>query len=184
MIVQVQHWVQLECKCENRVQLWQWMREFKYRWTKIIASGPMIMHHQSKLFPKMKFGLFFLQPSSIHGWTSAFLLTVHRFCGVIERRLRHFLPRWLKTGWQSVISQGKIPWNTPPWLGIEPRPQGGQTVSYSTELSWLDIHVLFMTKLSQDHLECLFLKIRLMGRFYNNPKFQQFRSSMRKHFAH
>jgi len=34
-----------------------------------------------------------------------------------------------------VISQGKIPWNTPPWLGIEPGPRGGQTVSYPTELS-------------------------------------------------
>ena len=32
---------------------------------------------------------------------------------------------------------GKIPWNTPPWRGIKPGPQGGQTVSYSTELSWL-----------------------------------------------
>jgi len=48
---------------------------------------------------------------------------------------------------------GKIPWNTPPWSGIEPGPQegqtksypiglprprplGGQTVSYPTELSW------------------------------------------------
>jgi len=37
----------------------------------------------------------------------------------------------------AVISQGKIPWNTPPWLGIEPGPRGGQTVSYPTELSWL-----------------------------------------------
>jgi len=44
---------------------------------------------------------------------------------------------WLRTGWQSAISQGKISWNTPPWLGTEPGPRGGQTVSYSTELSWL-----------------------------------------------
>jgi len=42
----------------------------------------------------------------------------------------------LKTGWQNAISQGKILWNTPPWLGIEPGPQGGQTVSYPAELSW------------------------------------------------
>jgi len=66
-----------------------------------------------------------------------FCLTVHRLCSVSEGRLGHFLPHWLRTGWQSVISQGKIPWNTPPWLGIEPGPQVGQTVSYSTELSWL-----------------------------------------------
>ena len=26
----------------------------------------------------------FYQPSSVRGWTSAFLLTVYRFCGVIE----------------------------------------------------------------------------------------------------
>ena len=84
------------------------------------------------------FFCFFNQPSSISGWTSAFLLAVHKLCGVIiEGRLSHFLPRWLRTGWQSAISQGKIFWNTPPWLGIEPGPRGGQTVSYPTELSWL-----------------------------------------------
>ena len=63
--------------------------------------------------------LFFNQPSSVRGWTSAFLLAVHRL-----GRLGHFLPRWLRTSWQSAISQGKIPWNTPPWLGIEPGPWG------------------------------------------------------------
>ena len=67
----------------------------------------------------------------------SFLLAVHRLCGVFEGRLNHFLPHWLRTGWQSAISQGKISWNTPPWLGIELGPWGGQTVSYPTELSWL-----------------------------------------------
>ena len=66
---------------------------------------------------------FFYQPLSARGWTSAFLLAVHRMCGVIEGRLSHFLPRWLRTGWRSAISQGKIPWNTLPWLGIEPVPR-------------------------------------------------------------
>ena len=28
---------------------------------------------------------------SVRGWTSAFLLAVHRLCGVIEGRLSHFL---------------------------------------------------------------------------------------------
>jgi len=51
----------------------------------------------------------FYQPSSVRGWTLAFLLAVHRLCGVMEERLSHFLPRWLRTGWQSVISQGKNP---------------------------------------------------------------------------
>ena len=39
----------------------------------------------------------------------AFLLTVHRLCGFVEGRLSHFLQHWLRTGWQSVISQGKNP---------------------------------------------------------------------------
>jgi len=65
---------------------------------------------------------------SVHGWTSAFLLDVHKLCGAIEGRLSHFPPRWLRTGWHSVIRQGKIPWNTPPQLGIESGPQEGQTV--------------------------------------------------------
>ena len=64
------------------------------------------------------------QSLSVHDWTSACLLNVHRLCGAIEARLSHFLSRWLRTDWQRVISQGKIPWNTPPWLGIEPWPWG------------------------------------------------------------
>jgi len=65
---------------------------------------------------------FSYQPSSVRGRTLAFLLAVHGLCGVIEGRLNHFLLHWLRTGWQSVISQGTIPWNTPPWLEIEPGP--------------------------------------------------------------
>ena len=46
-------------------------------------------------------------------------------------RLSHFLPRcwesWVGRVWSA---QEKIPWNTPPRPGIEPRPQGGQTVRY------------------------------------------------------
>jgi len=51
---------------------------------------------------------FLFQPLSVHGWTSAFVLDVHRLCSAIEARLSHFQPRWLRAGWQSVISQGKI----------------------------------------------------------------------------
>jgi len=68
------------------------------------------------------YGRFFFQPSFIHGWTSAFCLHVQR-C------------RWREIGpFSATLSQrglaehdypGK---NTPPWLGIEPGPQGGQTV--------------------------------------------------------
>jgi len=39
-------------------------------------------------------------------------------CGTIDERLSH----WVRTGWQSVISQRKIPCNTPPRPGIEPGP--------------------------------------------------------------
>ena len=95
---------------------------------------PLSVHKAFKSF------IFFYQPLSVRGWTSAFLLDFHRLCGAIEGRLSHFLPHWLRTGWQSMTSQGIIPWNTPPWLGIEPGPRGGQTVSYihsPTELSWL-----------------------------------------------
>ena len=97
----------------------------------LVTSCPLYMY--------VHFLFCFYQPSSVHSWTSAFLLAVHRSSGVIEGRLSHFLPRWLRTGWQSVISQGKIPWNTTPWLGIEPEPRGWQTVSYPTVLSRLVI---------------------------------------------
>ena len=69
--------------------------------------------------------------SSCHG-------AIHRLCGVNEGRLSHFLPRWLRTGWRSMISLGKIPWNAPPRLGIEPRPRGGQTVRFILPLSYHD----------------------------------------------
>ena len=39
--------------------------------------------------------------------SSAFLLDVHRSCGAVEGRLSHFLPRWLRTGWQGVINREK-----------------------------------------------------------------------------
>ena len=84
---------------------------------------------------------FFYQPSSVRGWTSAFLLTVHRLCGVIEGRLSHFLPRWLRTDWQSA--------------GIEPGPRRGQwaiPLSYHDWLSALDVCIsTTMMRLMQIH---------------------------------
>ena len=57
----------------------------------------------------------------------SFLLDIHRLWGVIEGgRLSHFLPRWLRAGWQRVISQGIIP----PRLGIQPELRRGQAVRY------------------------------------------------------
>ena len=57
------------------------------------------------------------QPLSDRGWTSAFLSNFDRLCGAIQGRLGHHLRSWLRSSWQSVIIQGKSPWNT---LGIEP----------------------------------------------------------------
>jgi len=51
--------------------------------------------------------------------------------GVIEL----FSATLAQDGLAECDQPGKILRNTPPWLGIEPGPQGGQTVSYSTELS-------------------------------------------------
>ena len=77
----------------------------------------------------------------------------HSLCGAIEGRLSYFC-HWLRTGWQGVISQRKIPWNTPPWLGIEPGLQGGQTVSYSSELSWLTWWTYPFLLFVQGHVVC------------------------------
>jgi len=49
------------------------------------------------------FVYFLPQTFFVRDGTSAFLLDFHRFCGAIEERLRHFLPHWLRTGWQNVI---------------------------------------------------------------------------------
>ena len=83
---------------------------------------------------------FFYQPSSVSGCTSAFLLAVHRLCDVIEGRLCFFLPHWLRTGWQSAISQGKIPWNTYLWPRIEPGLRRGQWDTFILSLSYRDWH--------------------------------------------
>jgi len=55
-----------------------------------------------------------------------------RWYSVIEGRLDRFLPHWLRAGWQSVVSQGEIPWNTPPWPGIE------QWATFDLPLSYHD----------------------------------------------
>ena len=87
----------------------------------LAASGrllqtPRFYYFRTRVYP-------FLQPSS-----SLIGLNVHRLCGAIEGRLSHFLPSWFRMGWQSAISQGKIPENTPPWLEIEPGTLRRQTM--------------------------------------------------------
>jgi len=58
------------------------------------------------------------QPLSVRGWTLVFLFNFYRLCGTIKGRFRQSLSCWLRTGWQSMITQEKIPRNTPPWPGI------------------------------------------------------------------
>ena len=44
----------------------------------------------------------------------------------------------------------KIPWNTSPWLGIEPRPRGEGTVRFihfPIELTWLTTHYFMTSKI-------------------------------------
>ena len=59
----------------------------------------------------------FFHPSSVHTWTSAFRLDVHWLCVAIEGKFIHFVSCWLRTDWQSVISQGKIPLKYPTMAG-------------------------------------------------------------------
>jgi len=102
-----------------------------------LQPGGLSLRWSCKARDKMD-GSTIFQPLSVHSWTSAFFLAIRRLCGVNVGRLNHCLPRWLRTGSQSVVSRGKIPWNTPSGLWIEPRPQGGQTVRLihsPTELS-------------------------------------------------
>jgi len=90
-----------------------------------------------QLFLRLELVWHYYQPSPVRGWTSAFLLAVHRLCGVIKAQ----------DG--LAISQGKIPWYTPPWLGIESGPRRGQTAR--GELS----HWAIITGLAQVIWNCV-----------------------------
>jgi len=79
---------------------------------------------------------FFFQPSFVHGWTSAFLLSVHRFCGAIEG-IESFS---VTLGSRRVRRVWSVRQKSLEILGIEPGPWGRQTVRFihfPTELSWL-----------------------------------------------
>jgi len=94
----------------------------------------------------------FFQPLSVELQPSSSLST-----GWVVSLRGHFLPRWLRTGWQSVIRQGKIPWNTPPRLGTEPGPLRGQLMRYihsPTKLSWLASLYYLMEKKVSNALIC------------------------------
>jgi len=104
------------------------------------------------------FFLPFFQPLPVHGWTSASLLAVHRLCGVIEGRLSHFLPRWLRTGWQSAISQGFNPLKYSAVAGNWTRAMGRT----DNELS----HWAIMTDLSTLHRKIMKLRSIYMAVFF------------------
>ena len=89
---------------------WNW-EEILYKW-----MVTCLHLHDNDVISGQFFLFVLLQSSSGHGWIKPSSL-MSTGCVV---PLRHFLPRWLRMGWQSLISQGKIPWNSPPWLGIEP----------------------------------------------------------------
>ena len=76
----------------------------------------------------------FSQPLFVHGWTWAFLLYIHRLCGVVEGEIEPFSAHagsgLAQDGLAECDQPGEIPWNTSPRLRIEPGPRGGQTVSY------------------------------------------------------
>jgi len=73
-------------------QVWGWI---SHQWKYLLP--------QSLSWFLFETDLSFFQPCSVHGWTSAFLPDVRRLCGAIEGRLGHFLPRWIRAGWQAVI---------------------------------------------------------------------------------
>ena len=102
---------------------------------------------------------FLPQPASVHGWTSAFLLDVHRLCGAIEGKLSH-AATLTQDGLAECDQPGKNPLKYSTMTGNKtratggqtvrsihsltepsgPGPQGGQTVRFihsPTELSWL-----------------------------------------------
>ena len=54
-----------------------------------------------------------------------------------------------------------------PWLGIEPGPRGGQTVSYPTELSWLTEDLTM--KIWIESKRKLFISQQNRGHFLNDP---------------
>ena len=56
-----------------------------------VESGHQPWKSHAKIRPNPVSSTFF-QPLSVHDWTSAFLLNVHRLCGAIEGKIE---PHWL-----------------------------------------------------------------------------------------
>jgi len=83
------------------------MRSFDGRYYEMQLEGAFWLYRHKSLPIEVRMVFFVNQPLSVRGWTSAFLLDIHRLCGIIEGRLSHFLPRWLRRIWRSVISQAK-----------------------------------------------------------------------------
>jgi len=58
----------------------------------------------------------------------------------LRGRSNYFLPHLLKKGWQSGISQGKIPWNTPPPHCWELNPHHGEDRQWDASILPLSYH--------------------------------------------
>jgi len=80
---------------------------FRLRW--VITYLCIRVNDQAGLHGVSREGFFFFQPSSVHGWISAFLLNIHRLCGAIEGRLSHFSATLAQDGLAECDQPGKIP---------------------------------------------------------------------------
>ena len=94
---------------------WGVYSEWDYAFWEFIVNGTMLSvdnGEQSEAAQLEAMGIYlperpyeeengeYYYPSFSHrlGWTSAFLLDLHRLYDAIEGRLSHFLPHWLSTG--------------------------------------------------------------------------------------
>ena len=120
-----------------------------------------VSFHLSLLFMiRSSIGKPLFEPLSVHGWTSTFLLAVHRLCGAIEGRLSQFFAMLTEAGLAECDQPGKSRLKYSAMAGnwtratgrtdseihsfchgaIMTRPWGGMTVRFiyfPTELSWL-----------------------------------------------
>ena len=64
---------------------------------------------QAQCFYQLSHYPFFYQPSSVHGWTSAFLLAVHRLCGGLWGEIELFSATLAQDGLAECDQPGKNP---------------------------------------------------------------------------
>jgi len=115
-----------------------WLNDMLPSWTHL-KCGPMHSGYIKHLWLETWSGSWLYPFSHLSQCLFVVGLRPSTLITTIEKRLSHFLPPWLRMSWQSVISQGKTPWNTPPRFGNELGSQGEQRVRYThfpNELWW------------------------------------------------